>query len=210
MKKLEEKIIQKRFPATILSKKKELTFLSDKKIDGELYALFQGLSRVNNEGDTYVIKFELPTQKDICDKIGCKSVKTYKAHLNYLIERGYVEDLEDRYVLPKKEDIYLLIPLETVKFFNDTATENVVKTYIYLAQRYKYALSLGKQYEFSLKEIGNHLGIKVENYKRGYETINNILVSLYNNGLIDYVVYFDGAVKKHKLTVLNFQYKNKP
>jgi hypothetical protein len=98
--------------------------------------------------------------------------------------------------------------LETVKFFNDTAKENVVKTYIYLAQRYKYAMSAGKQYEFTLKEIGNHLGITVENYKRGYETINNILVNLYNNGLIDYVSFYDGAAKKHKLTALSFEHKN--
>lgn len=206
---MDNKVIQKRFPATIAaSPKTELTFLSDKKVNGELYAFLQSLSRVSETEETYVLKSDIPTQKEICSKINCKSPKTYRSHMNYLIEQGYVEDKIDRYILPRKEDIYLLIPLETVKFLNDTAKENVVKTYIYLAQRYKYAVNAGKQYDFTLKEIGVQLGIKVENYQRGYETINNILVCLCNNGLISYTSYFDGTTRKHKLTALNFLYKD--
>ena len=39
---------------------------------------------------------------------------------------------EDRYILPNKEDIYLLIPLATIQFIRDTLKEPVIKTYIYL------------------------------------------------------------------------------
>lgn len=60
------------------------------------------------------------------------STRTYRAHLNYLIERGYVIEEEERLVLPPKEDVYLSLPLETINFIQDTLREPVIKTYIYL------------------------------------------------------------------------------
>ena len=42
-----------------------------------------------------------------------------------------------RYILPNKEDIYLLIPLSTLQFMQDVLKEPVIKTYIYLAQKWK-------------------------------------------------------------------------
>jgi hypothetical protein len=58
-----------------------------------------------------------------------------------------------------------------------------------------------------LDELGVHTGIKVKNYSRGYEVINNALILLKNSGLIEYCEYFDGKMKKKKLTNFNFQYK---
>ena len=98
-----EEIKQKRFPAnTTLN---ELTFLNDKKINGELYALLQGLSEyrvIDKEANkylTFVQKDEIPKQTVMCEALGIKSPKTLRSHLNYLIEQGYVQDYQDRYVL---------------------------------------------------------------------------------------------------------------
>ena len=52
----------------------------------------------------------------------------------------------------------------------------------------------GKNYEFTLEELGNHIGIKVKINSRGYEIINNALELLYNSGLINYCTYFDGIM----------------
>jgi hypothetical protein len=49
-------------------------------------------------------------------------------------------------------------------------------------------------YEFTLEELGAHVGIKVKNNSRAYEVINNALDLLENSGLIKYVSYFDGAM----------------
>ena len=53
--------IKKRFPATLYSK--ELTFLTDKKIDGELYGYLQGQSYAreleDNIYETYIKKDQL-------------------------------------------------------------------------------------------------------------------------------------------------------
>ena len=78
-----EKIIKKRFPAT--TELNSLTFLNDKKVDGDLYASFQSLSKYENE-KTYVLKKDLPKQIDICEILGIKSPKNYRTHLLYLIE----------------------------------------------------------------------------------------------------------------------------
>lgn len=114
--------IQKRFPADTQINKDQLTFLSDKKVNAELYAFFQSLSMPRDK-ETYVSKTDLPTQTEICKKIGVKSPKTYRTHLKYLIDQGYIIDNETEYYLPKKEDIYLLIPLETLQFLLDTLNE---------------------------------------------------------------------------------------
>ena len=98
--------IEKRFPASVDLKCK--TFLNDKKINGELYAFFQSVSK-GIEQETVVLKKDLPTQATICSILGLKSPKTYRSHLNYLIEAGYLEERdgeEDRYYLPRLEDQY--------------------------------------------------------------------------------------------------------
>jgi hypothetical protein len=53
-------------------------------------------------------------------------------------------------------------------------------------------LDNGILYEFTLEELGNHIGLKIKNNSRGYEIINNALELLCNSGLVDYVSFFDG------------------
>ena len=133
-----------------------------------------------NDGLTIVLKESLPTQSAICKKLGIGDARTYKSHLKYLIESGYILEDEYKYVLPNKEDIYLLIPLETIQFMQDTLKEPVIKTYIYLGQKWKQK----QGYEFSYEEIAQHIGIKLTGNSRGYQYIQNILTALSNNGLI--------------------------
>lgn len=173
--------IKKRFPAD--TSLKYTTFLNDKKVNAELYALLQTYSIPDNEERTIIQKKDLPTQVELCAMLGIKSPKTYRAHLDYLIKNNFVIDDKKDYILPRAEDIYFLISLDTIKFLNDTTKENVVKIYIYLGQRYKYK----NNYEFTIEEIATHIGIKLGNNARNYEMINNALICLQNHGLIDYV-----------------------
>ena len=98
-----------------------------------------------------------------------------------------------------------MIPLKTLKYLTDNCREHVIKIYVYLGQKFKQKTN----YEFSLKEIGQHIGIKVENNVRGYEVINNALTLLYNSGLIDYCTFFDGQTQKKKLLKFTFDYREK-
>ena len=208
---------QKRFPADTTLEVS--TFLNDKKINGELYALLQGVSdymvidKKLNLYQTYISKSKMPTQSTMCKVLGIKSPKTLRQHLQYLVEQKYIipggtneDDKEVAYYLPEMEDIYLLIPLDTLKYLNNNCREHVIKIYVYLGQRYKMALSMGKSYEFTLEELGTHIGIGIKNHARQYEIVNNALELLFNSGLISYVSFFDGQMQKKKLTSFSFQY----
>lgn len=181
---------QKRFPATVSL---ELTtFLNDKKIDAELYALLQQYSRPDKWKRTIVWKEDLPKQKKMCEMLAIKSPKTLRNHRDYLVSQGFIVDEGDYYVLPNKESIFFMIPLKTLQFLNDSLSKRVIKTYIYLGQRWKY-----KQdgYYFTLKEIGQHIGVSVENNERAYDMINNILTCLKEVRLIDFKNCYDTSGK---------------
>lgn len=208
---------QKRFPADTTMEFS--TFLNDKKINGELYAVLQGASeyividKALNLYQTYVPKSKMPTQAEMCRILGIKSPKTLRQHLQYLIDQHYIvpggtneDDKNVAYYLPEMENIYFYIPIDTLKYLRDSCKEHVFKIYIYLGQRYKMALGMGKQYEFTLEELGTHIGIGLKNHSRQYEVVNNALELLYNSGLISYVSYFDGQMQKKKLMSFSFQY----
>ena len=201
---------QRRFPAdTTLNYE---TFLNDKKVNGELYAILQELSdyividQKLNLFQNFVLKKNMPTQSKLCERLRIKSPKTLRQHLQHLIDQGYIvpggnteEDKHIAYYLPEMEDHYQLIPQETLAYLNSNCREHVIKIYIYLTQRYQMALDKGIQYEFSLEEIGQHIGISVKNHVNQYAVINYALELLYNSGLIRYVSFFDGQSQKKKL-----------
>ena len=55
---------------------------------------------------------------------------------------GYIiEDDEGNYILPEKEDIFLMLPLDTLKYLNNNCRDHVIKIYVYLGQRFKMASS---------------------------------------------------------------------
>ena len=197
--------IKKRIPAN--TSLEFPTFLNDRKIDGELYAFLQQISTVRNDNETVIDKYTMPTQRVICDAVGIKSPKTLRGHLQYLINAGYIVEEENFFVLPNKEEFYFLIPLETIKYLNDTLKEQVIKIYVYLGQRYQYAQSKGDLYQFTLEEIASHIGYTLVGNPRGYETVYNALDCLRQLGLIDYVDFHRGMVPYKRLTKFSLQVK---
>ena len=196
-----QKIIQKRFPADVTLDKEVQTFLRDKKIDAELYALLQQYSLPievdNGVYITVVNKDDLPTQAEMLVVLGMKSKTTFRAHLKYLIESEYVlDDMENkRYIIPDKENIFFYLPLDTVQFINDTVKEQVYKIYLYLGQRWKYKPG----YVFTQEEIAEHLGTSLAGNETVRRQIKNSLIALQNHGLIEYEQFYEGKVPKYRL-----------
>lgn len=200
------KIIEKHFPANPTMK--ELTFLNNKNIDGRLYGYLQSKSmpvKVANRYETRVDKFELGTQADFCEAIQIKSPKTLRKHLNILIETGYLKDEQQYYVLVEKENIFFRIPLETLRFIQNTIKEDVIKIYIYLGQRYQYAAQNNTRYSFSIKEIVEHLGLSLNDKNRNF--VKDGLDALMNNGLIKFVNYREGRIPRMRLVDFTYEYK---
>lgn len=174
-----------------------MTFLTDKKINAELYSYLLSLSFPEN-GETIVKKSAIPKQETICKILGIKSKTTFRTHLNYLLETGYlIEKKEEKlYIIPRMEDVYANLPLETMQFIQDTVKEQVLKVYIYLGQRWKYK---GAEYLFTQEEIAEHIGKACDN-ARGRECIRNILDALKKFGLINFTRQYEDNLRRYKLT----------
>lgn len=193
-----KKNIEKRFPADTRMEKegqKIKTFLNDSKVDAELYAYLLSISRPV-DGETRVYKTAIPTIDKLRKEIlNCKSRQTVYNHLNYLISNEYITDTEEYYIINmKKEEMYFPMPLELIKYFIDVLKQPVIKTYIYLAQRYSYK----KNYSFTIKELCEHLGLcyKVD---RNREAIKNYLDCLQRLGLINFEKFYENQVPRMRL-----------
>ena len=174
--------------------------------------MFQALAqspfdRLGKKGKTFVNKKDLPSQSEICKKLDIKSPKTLRNHLAQLISAGYlIEDEENkRYILPELENMYLMIPLITTQYLWDSCREHVFKIYVYLGQRYKYSQSIGKNYyDFTLNELGEHLGIGIKNHSEVYRVFNNTLQLLKDVELIDFEEVYINKVPYKRLTNFSF------
>ncbi len=202
------KVIQKSFPADITPKTVKTTFLNNNKLDGLMYAYFQSLSMPykidENTYETRVDKSAIPSQAEAGKKIRISTAKTWRKHLQELIDNGYIVEYDDYYVLPQVEDVFFLIPLNTLKFMVDTLKDDVIKVYIYLGQRYKYAQSEQRLYSFTQKEIRIALGKSDTESNR--EFVRHALDCLINNGLIKVAAYYEGKVPRLRLTAFNYEY----
>lgn len=201
----------KHFPSDPTIYKGKMTFLTDKKIDAELYAILMQYSYGSEDNETKdietrVYKKDLPSQEVMCKKLGIKSRTTYRTHLNYLIEQGYIIDMGKYYLIDTyKENIFLQINTDTIAFLNDTVAEAVWKAYLYLGQRWAWKKS---SFVFTLEDLALHIGEKINNNSSMYSRLNNILQCLENNGLIKVVTFYDGKIPQKRLIDFSFHHKN--
>jgi len=148
----------------------------------------------------------LGTQKNLCAAIHIKSTKTLKKYLNILIDTGYLRDEGPYYVLENKENIFFKIPLDTLRFIQNTIQEDVIKIYIYLGQRYQYGKENQFKYSFTIKEIAEHLGLSVTS-ENSRNFVKDGLDALMNNGLIRFVVFYEDRTPRLRLVDFSYEYK---
>lgn len=185
----------------------ETTFLTDKKVDAQLYAIFMEHSTgvpanesKTGQYETIVYKSDLPSATDICAILG-KSRNTYRNHLKYLLEQGYIIDCSTYYIInTRKENSFLSIDLDTIKFLNNNVKEPVWKIYLYLGQKWKWK---GSNYLFTLEELGKHIGRNINHNQETYKYIKDILNSLVDNGLIKMAQFYDGQWRRCRLVEFN-------
>lgn len=188
--------IHKRFPADTTDE--EITFLNDGKIDAELYAYLQSISYPDPETkQTRVDKSHLPKQDIIAkDILKCSSRNTVGNHLKYLKDTGFIIDEGKYYILPDREKMFFKMPLELLNYFIDIVKQPVLKTYIYLGQRFSYK---PHNYVFTIKEIAEHIGM---NYNKQSAVVSNYVDALERLGLIKVARYYEDKTPRMKL--INF------
>lgn len=184
--------IEKYFPADTTLEKDKTTFLSDPKIDAELYAYLLSQS-IGEEKETRVYKKNLPSRKDIASILKCKSKTTIDNHFNYLKEKGYIDDCGAYYRINIPEKMYFKMPLSLVKFFISTMKPHVLKIYIYLGQRNSYKPN---QYIFTVKELCEHLGLS---YNYQSTVISDSLLILEKLELIKTTTFRNNKMPQRRL-----------
>lgn len=173
----------------------------NKAIDAELYAVFQMFSHYDEDANkTVVNKWDLPKQNDICKLIGIKSTKTYRTHLQALMDLGYIikDDEKDKYTLPNIENFYLLLPLSTLQYMSDVFKDVVVKIYLYLGMKWKTS----DNKEFTFEELAAHTGLKLKGHERAYAQIRNALYALQCCGFIEVSEEYFVEVNKSRRKLL--------
>ena len=219
-------------------KKEELRYfplggrmMKDKKVNDNIYGYLQSISYLNKDGERFIYKSDVsPTKIERyfknCEGIEI-SLSTIKRNLTLfkskkvgLLVEGKTMDNYNKevevYFLPMIEDEpYKLIPLETLKYLVDTSNGNVIKTYVYLLNKYGWK----SDYEFTKRELIENIGFNPQSTSKGkgkvnYEMMDNILLCLKNNGLIEYVEYYGTTdngkpTPKHKLTFVGIVVKGK-
>ena len=165
-----------------------------KKINDILYGYLQIKSTLNVKTNVrYIKKSDVNFAEIERDLKGVYKSRTLANNLKNLIYYGFIgeDTMFDTYGNKIKvytfpydvNDIYKLIPLDTLIFLVDTATPSVIATYAYLLNKWEWK----HQYIFTEAElIKNCLGIKSATHSRDYERINNVLLCLHLLGLIDF------------------------
>jgi hypothetical protein len=172
--------------------------MKDKKTHDTVWGIMQCRSYLNNDNKRFVYKEnvnattiteELNTLRSdsICIKTVRNTLKLYQS-LGF-IEEGKTtladnKTLVDCYYLNDDFIPFKLIPKDTLRFLLNTATDNVIKVYVYLLNKYEWKQAEGEQYKFTLKELAEAIGYKESQNSRNM--IKDILKSLKNNGLIDF------------------------
>lgn len=171
-------------------------YLRDKTSHDIIWGYLQLNSYIDKDHHRFVYMDKMGTstiRKAIEEKLSnptiTKTIRLYE-RLGY-ITKGKVLTVDgkfyvDCYWLADKEEIemFKLIPKETLQFLFDTMTENVIKIYTYLLNKYEWKMETKEKYNFTLKELCLAIGYtdRYENHQK----VNNILVCLENNGLVKY------------------------
>ena len=172
-------------------------FLSNKKMNDIIYGFLQTNSYLTPEKQRYcwksdvtagkIIKYfeEQEKESPIAERTIRDLLKLFlKAHL---LEEGQIDNKKVYYLPdPCKEDGYVEIKTETLRFLVNTANSNVIKIYAQLKKMWECHIKFKykDKYRFSAVDLLNILGYKTTTYSENYKMIEDILTCLQNNELI--------------------------
>ena len=207
----------------------EEKIMKDKKFNDGVFAYFQIKSYIDKDGNKFiyakdakadVILKALSTAEDGSSKKSI-SKRTIENNISLfkklnIIEKGTTEDNYGKEVdvlfIKEEFEKFQYIPYETLKFLFDASNSNVIKIYAYLLNAYKLKImnKSNEKYVFTLKELYEAIGYKQRSENK--EMMDNILLTLTNNGLIKYVEYYELNKKgvptpKHKLVEVSTEVK---
>lgn len=200
--------MEKRIPMT-----KEF---NKKSVNDWLYGYLQSISYVDDNEKTFVYKGNVNIS-DITSKIPSNefdkppSRSKISRDFSRLIRLGFLKETKvqglkgnivDAYELPyDKQQLYKLIPIDTLIYILSIGSQNLIKIYVYLLNKYQWKAQTNDTYRFTYKElIQECLGLKSVTNSRDYTIVRNCLDALIKLKLIELGLDYDRVGDNGQLT----------
>jgi biotin operon repressor len=176
----------------------EEEFMKDKMISDLLYSMLQSYSNWNKEENHRYIPKKIIKKSKWAKALGI-SRPTLDKRIGKLLEKEYLIDKEDYYILPNKGEYYFLVPVETLNYLINTANHNVIKIYCHLGLLYKF---YGDKAYYTQSKLLEVIGYDKTD-KNNHKTIKHILTSLKLNGLLVSTSENEGIITKERILAVN-------
>lgn len=176
----------------------EEEFMKDKMISDLLYSMLQSYSNWNKEENHRYIPKKIIKKSKWAKALGI-SRPTLDKRIGKLLEKEYLIDKEDYYILPNKGEYYFLVPVETLNYLINTANHNVIKIYCHLGLLYKF---YGDKAYYTQSKLLEVIGYDKTD-KNNHKTIKHILTSLKLNGLLVSTSENEGVITKERILAVN-------
>ena len=176
----------------------EEEFMKDKMISDLLYSMLQSYSNWNKEENHRYIPKKIIKKSKWAKALGI-SRPTLDKRIGKLLEKEYLIDKEEYYILPNKGEYYFLVPVETLNYLINTANHNVIKIYCHLGLLYKF---YGDKAYYTQSKLLEVIGYDKTD-KNNHKTIKHILTSLKLNGLLVSTSENEGIITKERILAVN-------
>ena len=176
----------------------EEEFMKDKMISDLLYSMLQSYSNWNKEENHRYIPKKIIKKSKWAKALGI-SRPTLDKRIGKLLEKEYLIDKEEYYILPNKGEYYFLVPVETLNYLINTANHNVIKIYCHLGLLYKF---YGNKAYYTQSKLLEVIGYDKTD-KNNHKTIKHILTSLKLNGLLVTTSESEGIITKERILAVN-------
>lgn len=176
----------------------EEEFMKDKMISDLLYSMLQSYSNWNKEENHRYILKKIIKKSKWAKALGV-SRPTLDKRIGKLLEKEYLIDKEEYYILPNKGEYYFLVPVETLNYLINTANHNVIKIYCHLGLLYKF---YGDKAYYTQSKLLEVIGYDKTD-KNNHKTIKHILTSLKLNGLLISTSENEGIITKERILAVN-------
>lgn len=181
---------------------------SDKKYSDVVYGWFQDVS-LRDKDNTRFVDMKDVNFSTIADRVKLTR-QTVSRRVKNLEDIGLIQknEMKKRYEIPTLLNIDAsLIPQHTLKFLVDSQSENTISIYVYLLNR--YWANNEQPFSFTLSQVKQFLGISSRTTSNNH-CITNPLISLKNNGLLNYELKEEGGGIKtvYYINWMSFSVKN--
>ena len=159
----------------------------------------------------YLTKKKFTQNKNIIKKACDVTTQTLNNHLKKLLEAGLIqeEDIKSGDVAYPSytfsyeyKEKYQLVDNEMLWYIVTTRSQQAIKLYIYLLDKYNWKKSTGENYVFTNAELLEAIGYSTNSSnQKANSVVNNVLESYLREGVIKYETFYEEITLPNGKTV---------